>query len=70
MHKAKKGTTDVSFPLNWVGEHKDECCSLCWLLQQSVAAGSSSTENRKNENKILLHIAVARPGFLQSIFTF
>ena len=67
MHKTKKGATDVSFSLNWVGEHKNECCSLCWLLHQSVAAGSSSIENRKNE-KILLHIAVARPGFLQLIF--
>ena len=51
MHKTKKGATDVYFALNWEGAQKDECCSLCWLLQQSVAAGSSSAESRKNENK-------------------
>lgn len=43
MHKTKKGATNVSFSLNWVGEHKG-WRSLC---PSSAAAGSSSIENKE-----------------------
>lgn len=68
MHKAKKGATDVSFHINRVGEHKGVV--LFADCSSSVVAGSSSAENRKNEHKTWLHLAIASPGLLQFIFSF
>lgn len=50
-------------------EHKGKCCSLL-TAPAECCAGTGSIENRKPGNKVLLHLAVATPGFPQLIFTF